>query len=633
MKRILLISSPDNDLARLMLRTVENTILVSPEAVVLPEGEFDALCILGGDRDRPLILNAPLRLGVEAFVMAGKPVLAEFVASIRQCYAGDPIEMTHHRMVYDGSALAVKELCGGDVLDGHFNHCISYHFMPCGVVPLLSYHDYICAHDHVDLTDEQKAAGRPALWFLNENTLVCGFRLCNFRRARLAPTARWEKLISALLSFLCGEEVAPAFEAPVCTYWQGRVTTPSDTDEAVARGLAWFSRSGQLRSEGRMGVYEGFSHLVRAQDGVQLRASSVRTDCSGEVAGAFLMDYMVRGSTGSYEMFCRMDDFCFDYMQVKEGAHRGMLRWTETAFEVCYQDDVARAMLPTLLLANFGGEAPRFFEACEALDYMLDTTDEDGLRAFRTDICQLSEEERARLRRSGAGIPSAHYNAYYHAALLLAYRAGGDGRYLEVAQKGLASLMARYPDTHRETSETEECCRLIFPLAVLYEITKEPLHLEWLCRVTTDLERLRHASGGYAEWDTGYRAACSRNHTGECALLANNGDAVCDLLYSNNWLPLGFAYAYLATGDKHFYELWCGIASFLISCQIHSEDKNLDGAWTRAFDMERWESYGVPHDVGWAPCCIETGWTMGEILMGLQFMQVAQRYLDDANEG
>ena len=174
---------------------------------------------------------------------------------------------------------------------------------------------------------------------------------------------------------------------------------------------------------------------------------------------------------------------------------------------------------------------------------------------------------------------------------------------------------------------------MIFPLAVLYEITKEPLHLEWLCRVTTDLERLRHASGGYAEWDTGYRAACSRNHTGECALLANNGDAVCDLLYSNNWLPLGFAYAYLATGDKHFYELWCGIASFLISCQIHSEDKNLDGAWTRAFDMERWESYGVPHDVGWAPCCIETGWTMGEILMGLQFMQVAQRYLDDANEG
>ena len=47
----------------------------------------------------------------------------------------------------------------------------------------------------------------------------------------------------------------------------------------------------------------------------------------------------------------------------------------------------------------------------------------------------------------------------------------------------------------------------------------------------------------------------------------------------------------------------------------------------RAFDMERHESYGIPHDVGWAPCCIETGWTMGEILMGLRFMQVVKRQI------
>ena len=51
----------------------------------------------------------------------------------------------------------------------------------------------------------------------------------------------------------------------------------------------------------------------------------------------------------------------------------------------------------------------------------------------------------------------------------------------------------------------------------------------------------------------------------------------------------------------------------------------LDGAWTRAFDLENWESYGVPHDVGWAPCCVETGWTVGEILMGLQFMEQVEK--------
>lgn len=66
-------------------------------------------------------------------------------------------------------------------------------------------------------------------------------------------------------------------------------------------------------------------------------------------------------------------------------------------------------------------------------------------------------------------------------------------------------------------------------------------------------------------------------------------------------------------------------AAFLLRCQLQSDDPLLDGAWTRAMDMNRMESYGVPHDVGWAPCCIESGWTVAEILMGLQFMHVAEK--------
>jgi hypothetical protein len=185
--------------------------------------------------------------------------------------------------------------------------------------------------------------------------------------------------------------------------------------------------------------------------------------------------------------------------------------------------------------------------------------------------------------------------------------------------------MALYPETRRETSETEEMCRLVLPLALLYERTGKAEHYAWLCRVVGDLERVQHTSGAFAEWDTGYRAACARNDRGECALLANNGDPVADLLYSNNWLPLGFAYAYFATGEQRFYDKWCEIAAFMVRAQLHSDDERLDGAWTRAMDLDRMESYGVPHDVGWAPCCIESGWTVGEILMGLQFMQIAEK--------
>jgi hypothetical protein len=338
------------------------------------------------------------------------------------------------------------------------------------------------------------------------------------------------------------------------------------------------------------------------------------------VGGAFLFEAVCRGNTESRAIADALFDYCFGYFQVKEGAHRGMLRWTEVAFETCYGDDVARSVLPLLLLQYMGLEVPYFENICAALDYLVNTTAPEGLRVSRTDICRLTPEKLAAITAPGGGIPCAHHNAFYLAALLLAFKAGGDERYRDVAVRGLSSIMALYPNTMRETSETEENCRLVLPLAVLYDVTRDPEHLAWLHRVCDYLDAHRDRSGAYPEWDTGYQAKCARNHTGECALLANNGDPVVDLLYSNNWLPLGFAVAHRVTGEAYFAEQWRSIAAFLLSCQIQSEDPLLDGAWTRAFDLRHREAHGVPHDIGWAPCCIETGWTVAEIIMGLMMM-------------
>lgn len=302
-----------------------------------------------------------------------------------------------------------------------------------------------------------------------------------------------------------------------------------------------------------------------------------------------------------------------------------MLRWSEPGWYDCYQDDVARAVIPPLLCQFFDDSVPHFDDIKSALDYLIASTAEDGIRVARTQIGELTPEKLIQITKAGAAEPCAHFNAYYHAALLLAYRVCGDEKYRDYATRGLTTLMSHYPQTRRETSETEEYCRLIFPLAVLYGVTGQQEHYDWLFRVTDDLQSFRHPSGGYAEWDTGYTAGCSRNHTGECALLAENGDPIADLLYSNNWLPLGFSYAYFVTKEKRFYDLWCDIASFIASAQIHSALPHLDGAWARAFDMDTRENCGMPHDAGWGPYCIESGWSVGEILMGLQFMQIAEK--------
>lgn len=47
--------------------------------------------------------------------------------------------------------------------------------------------------------------------------------------------------------------------------------------------------------------------------------------------------------------------------------------------------------------------------------------------------------------------------------------------------------------------------------------------------------------------------------------------------------------------------------------------------------MDAGEICGMPHDAGWGPYCIESGWTVGEILMGLQFMHVAEKAVKNKN--
>ena len=625
MNRILICSETRNDLAETILASCPDAAWFPLKDEHIPFGDFDALCLLGGDAETVLTLHPTLRMAAETMRAEGKPVFCEFFSSFGCVYADDPVRSTHHRLIYSDEYASVEGLRRGDILDDHDNEVLPYYFVPAHAKPVLTYHDHLCAHDHLEMDAETFRGGRWGLWYLDETILMASFRLCNFNRARLAPMASWRAVISHVISFLAGETVTPRFPAPICRHDRDAVVQGTeDIASAVAKGLTWFRRAEILVDNGKNGVREGLIHHISARDGYQPVIQKLRTDCTGEVGGAYMMDYLLTGNAESLEVFQNTQSFVFDQMQVKSGEHFGMLRWSDIAWETCYQDDVARAIIPTLLWENFGERSKYFADAVNALAYLVKTTGADGQRAYCTDCSTFTPETWERLRKPGVATPCAHYNAFYHAALLLAARAGAPREFAELAEKGLTAIMAQYPNQHRETSETEENCRLVLPLALLYEYSGKAEHLEWLMGVAKNLEQVRHPSGGYAEWDTGYTAACSRNHRGECALLANNGDPVADLLYSNNWLPLGFAYAYMVTGDAYFCELWRGIATFMVRAQVHSADPKLDGVWTRAMDMNRMEPYGVPHDVGWAPCCVESGWTVGEILTGLQFMAVAQ---------
>lgn len=475
---------------------------------------------------------------------------------------------------------------------------------------LLYYRQFTPAHDRI--TDyKADDIRKTAAFFKSGNILTAAFRMCDYIKASFAPKTRWDSLIGYICAFLglpspneypkevcgCKKEAGEDFLASldICT---------KNSLELLQRFL--------VAPDGSKGIREGYSHNI-LPDGKRMTADVIRTDCTGEAAGAFLFSRDQKLISVAENMY----DLCYGPLTVHGGEYDGMVLWSEQAWNVCYQDDVARAIIPSLLYAYFGISDKYVKNAENALEFLCATTCRDGLRPARTDVLDYIGKDMKALAEEEHGYASAHYNSWYSAALLLCYKLTGNEKLKETGIKGLESLMALYPDTVREHSETSEQCRLIFPLAVLYSVTRQQRHYDMLNTVFNDLQKRRHPSGGYAEWDTGYKAACFNNAGGECSLLSQNGDPIADLLYSVNWLPLGFAFAYHVTGEQRFSDAWTDICTFFIKAQISSADDGINGAWCRGIDLDRLEYCGIPHDVGWGPFCVETGWTVAEITMGM----------------
>jgi len=600
---------------------------------------FHSIAILGGTSDKPLILSPVDRVKIEEQIEKGKKLFAEYVGSICYYYYPEPATTRFDRLVFIPNTVEIAGLEPGDLLDDQCNSFINpYPGMTSGSTPILQYVN-MDVHKKADIDQMQMqiqkkhisnkfinadntGEAKLGLWLdRRENLLICSFRLCNFIKARFAPKSKWKSLIAYIYNWITGEvldinEIPEAYVT--CKNNHEDKDFKTNLKKCIEMSMSWFEESNMLLNNGKDGIMEGMATEIYP-DGSQRVLEDVRNDCTGEASLAYFMNYMLTGEQKNLEISNNLAYVCFELLQDKSHTHlKGMMRWSKIQWGICYQDDVARVLIPQFLKCLYTGDNTYLQECKDALDFLVKTTGTDGTRISRTSNATLTLEEMDKLASKPGNFPCVHHNGYYHAALLLAYKLTGVEGYKDTAVKGLTTIMRVYPDTIREHSETQELCRLILPLAWLYWVTGEDQHREWLYKVTSDLCRFQHPSGGFLEWDTGYKAHRSvMANTEECSLLARNGDPITDLLYSMNWLPIGFIQAYFITGDDYFKKLWKDVARFMMSAQIHSDNKAINGAWARAFDVELNEIYGMPKDRGWGPCVIESGWTVAEIVSGL----------------
>ncbi|MCR5782627.1 MAG: hypothetical protein K6G90_07825, partial [Clostridia bacterium] len=278
----------DHDLIYVLRSTGARVTHVTPEAAVSTEFDsFDSICVLGDGSP----VDARLRAELEKTAADGKRLFLEYIGSFTGLYSAGPADTTRRRLVavQPESGTGIPGLAAGDLLDDMSNRMMRPWYGVSGTTPLLVYKDHIIAHTHWNATREEiTESSDPGLWLINGSVMMCSFRLRDFSRARFAPREAWQKVISYISEWLTGSAPS-AFPEPVIRY--GSDDDLSDgaafdrnLRETVGRGVAWLRR--YLVDEGRGGIREGLRHEI-SPDGEQAKATAVRTDCSGEAAGAF----------------------------------------------------------------------------------------------------------------------------------------------------------------------------------------------------------------------------------------------------------------------------------------------------------------------------------------------------------
>ncbi len=299
----------------------------------------------------------------------------------------------------------------------------------------------------------------------------------------------------------------------------------------------------------------------------------------------------------------------------------GMIAWgvDDPAWLIAnYGDDNARQMMGIMAAAAVTGQE-RWDEAL-ALCMLANirTTARTGFRADRLDMGALTNNGWLHYYNANTVRLAPHFEAYLWACFLWAYEHTGDELLYDRTIKAIRKTMQNYPDGWRWTNGlAQEKARMLLPLAWLVRVKDTPEHRKWLRTVAEDLIALQDESGAIQEQlgkpgMGSYPPPPSNESYGghEASLIQKNGDPICDLLYTTNFAFLGLHEAAAATGDKFYIKAENKLAEFLCRIQVRSEiHPELDGAWFRGFDFDRWQYWASDADAGWGAWCAITGWT------------------------
>ncbi|WP_127138099.1 hypothetical protein [Flagellimonas oceanensis] len=508
-------------------------------------------------------------------------------------------------------------------------------------------------------------ANKPLLFQLDDyDGLVSTTGLSNFIKGRYAPQVEWQALWKGILQFLLVDATVIEkleWKPKIQTTYARNEKLPLDYQKkSVEKGVEWFQNAKMLvptdyndilgnapikeiktkfinwndtipEGDGSNGVFECIFSRID-EKGNQPIGVVLRGDCTGEVAGAFATSGKVLGKEDNYEIANNLLEFYLkkssalkgEYDNPNHGAY-GLVPWGISSYawyKANYGDDNARLFLGAVITAAITGNTEQGETLMRMLLALHRTTGVNGFRGDRIDLPQLQENGWQYYHNGKVVNLSPHMEAYLWACFLWAYDKTGDPIFLERTKKAIKTTMEGYPHEWKWMNGlAQEKARILLPLAWLVRVENTEENRNMLYTALDGLLELQDESGAIRE-ELGsiekgvFPPSKSNDDYGlhEASLIAKNGDAVSDLLYTTNFALVGLHEAWYTLKDPRIKKSVDRLSEFLCRIQVRSpEHPELHGGWMRAFDFERFEHWGSNADAGWGAWAIESGWTQGWI--------------------
>lgn len=512
------------------------------------------------------------------------------------------------------------------------------------------------------------------LLFEKQNLLVATTKLSNFRTGRYGPSASWKALWEYIIGRMTDRsdlqfknwlsDVTPSYTAVE--------TLPKEArKEAVNKGAQWFYNGrffvdsswkdrwlkyqgdgtgpfgppvpqSSPNGDGSLGILEGHASNIY-WDGSEQYRYWVRNDVQGEVSFALAAAGKLLNNQSYTATARRLAQFIFKGSNFRAGPRAdknspvyGLLGWSVTHPYVFYNDDNARSILGLIGSAAFSGHHEWDKEIVENILSNLRTSSKQGFQGGRLEQADILKNGWQYYWNRDLINPHPHFESWMWACYLWLYDKTGYAPLLEKTKTAIRLTMEAYPDKWNWTNGIQqERARMILPLAWLVRIEDNAEHRRWLDMVVTKLLENQQSSGAIREELGGgngmFGSTKSNKEYGlhEAPLIFENGDAVADMLYTSNFAFFSLNEAAKATGNEKYAVAVGRLSDFLTRIQVKSnKHKDVDGAWFRAFDYQRWDYWASNADAGWGAWSTLTGWIQSWIVATQVLVEQRQSYWD-----